>query len=115
MGFIRKVCAGFFALAAAAARSAEGQTMGMDLQQICSLPAALKEDFGGYRSPLVFEDGRPVKSAADWAERRKEILQTWHRMMGPWPELLREPKLEYLGRTNRENFVQHHIRVETSS
>ena len=34
--------------------------------------------------------------------------------MGPWPELLSKPKIEYLGRTNRENFVQHRVMVETA-
>src|SRR5437588_2538636 len=91
------------------------QVQPTNLEWFCSPPAEFKDDFGAYKSPLIFEDGRRVKSAAEWAARRKEILQTWHRIMGPWPELLREPKLEYLERTNRENFVQHRVRVETSA
>jgi dienelactone hydrolase len=34
--------------------------------------------------------------------------------MGPWPELLANPTIEYLEKTNRENFVQHRVRVETA-
>src|SRR2546423_2564934 len=91
------------------------QAQSTNLETFCSAPAEFREDFGAYKSPLIFDNGRQVKSAAEWAMRRKEILQTWHRMMGPWPELLREPKLEYVDSTNRENFVQHRVRVETSS
>ena len=93
----------------------KAQPLARRLEAFCSPPAEFKDDFGAYKSPLIFEDGRRVKSAAELAARRKEILQTWHRIMGPWPELLREPKLEYLDSTNRENFVQHRVRVETSA
>src|SRR6266536_1518528 len=51
-------------------------------------PAEFANDFGRYKSPLRFDDGRDVKSAADWAERREEILRYWHKVMGPWPSLI---------------------------
>ena len=61
---------------------------------------------------MHFHDGRRVMSAADWAERRVEILRYWHKVMGPWPALIEKPKIEYLTTTNRENFTQHRVRVE---
>jgi hypothetical protein len=80
-----------------------------------SAPAQFRNDFGKYKSPLEFEDGRRVTSAAEWNKRRKEILATWRRIMGPWPELLTEPKLNYLSRTNREQFVEEQVRVEIAT
>src|SRR5256885_874421 len=47
-------------------------------------PEKLAKDFGDYKSPLVFDDGSPVKAPADWAKRRKEILNKWHELTGPW-------------------------------
>ncbi|MGH7202629.1 MAG: hypothetical protein ACREJB_18635, partial [Planctomycetaceae bacterium] len=45
-------------------------------------PAEFAGDFGDYRSPLVFDDGRPVKDAAGWQRRRQEILEDWQEMLG---------------------------------
>ena len=75
-------------------------------------PAALAGDLGNYRSPLKFADGRPVRTAEDWQKRRQEILKTWHEIMGPWPALLKNPKLEYLEKERREHLTQHHVRLE---
>lgn len=77
-------------------------------------PAELANDPGMYRSPLLFADSRPVKSAGDWQKRREEILQTWHQFMGPWPPLLEQPKIEYLAKEQRENITQHHVRIEVA-
>lgn len=75
-------------------------------------PPEYADDFGDYRSPLKFYDGRPVKTAADWQARRREILDRWHKIMGPWPPLVEKPKIEYLEKQRRENFTQHRVRVE---
>ena len=75
-------------------------------------PAEYAGDFGDFRPLLKFEDGRPVKTAADWQARRAELLHYWRETLGDWPPLLEEPHLEYLSRTNRENFVQHRVRVQ---
>lgn len=69
-------------------------------------------DFGTYKSPLIFNDGTKVKTPADWQRRRKEILQTWTGFMGNWPPLIDKPKIEYLAKERRENFIQHQVRVE---
>jgi hypothetical protein len=75
-------------------------------------PPALAHDFGAYRSPLKFPDGRPVRTAADWHERRAQLLKMWHDFLGPWPALIERPKIEYLARERRGRVTQHHIRLE---
>lgn len=65
---------------------------------------------GDYRSPLVFSDGSPVKTAADWQRRREEIRNQWHDLMGHWPPLITEPEVEILQSEHRENFDQLRIR-----
>jgi dienelactone hydrolase len=70
------------------------------------------QDFGPYRSPLKFVDGRPVKDASDWQQRRQEILAEWHNWLGRWPELLDKPEVKLLRSERRENFTQQHVHVE---
>ncbi len=77
-----------------------------------SPPAEYANDFGKLRSPLLFDDGRPVKTKEDWANRRKEIIKFWTDTLGPWPELVEHPNLEVLERAERENFRQHRVRVQ---
>jgi len=77
-----------------------------------SPPQELAHDFGQYRSFLRFHDGSPVKTQEDWQKRRYEILKTWHGLMGAWPPLIKEPKIEYLTKELREDFTQHQVRVE---
>jgi hypothetical protein len=59
-------------------------------------PSDYSNQFGSYRSPLIFEDGSLVKTPADWRRRREEILRQWHSLMGPWPPVLPAPKFEFL-------------------
>jgi hypothetical protein len=75
-------------------------------------PAEFAGDLGGYRSPLLFADGTPVRNAADWQKRRQELLDTWHGFMGRWPALIEKPRVEYLEKERRDNFTQHHLRLE---
>lgn len=65
---------------------------------------------GDYRSPLLFSDGSRVKTPADWKKRRAEILQEWHGLMGKWPALITDPKVEILETTRRDNFQQLKVR-----
>ena len=81
-------------------------------ESIYSPPAEFKNDFGKYQSPLRFDDGRPVRTSLQLAQRFEEIRNTWHTIMGPWPRMLANPKLEILESTNREDFLQQHIRIE---
>jgi dienelactone hydrolase len=77
-------------------------------------PAEFAGQYGKYPSPLKFYDGTPVKDAADWSRRRREILDRWNGLLGKWPELIERPKLERLEATKRDNFTQHRIRVEVA-
>jgi hypothetical protein len=77
-----------------------------------SPPKELADDFGKYRSPLKFNDGREVKSAADWTQRRKEILATWHGLMGQWPKIIERQDIKYGDETERENFVQQSVEFQ---
>jgi dienelactone hydrolase len=77
-------------------------------------PAEYAGKLGDYRSPLIFNDGTPVKTAADWSPRRQEILAYWHKMMGAWPPIIEKPKIEYLEKSTRDGFTQHKVRVEVA-
>ncbi len=77
-------------------------------------PAKYANDFGKYKSPLRFYDGRPVKTPDDWQKRREEILQKWHQAMGPWPRILKKPKIQYLKKETRDGITQHHVRIEVA-
>ena len=69
-----------------------------------------------YPPPLTFDDGRPVRTAADWAERRKEILADWHGRMGEWPPLLDKPTVEVLKTEDRDDGItQHHVRIQVAA
>ena len=74
-------------------------------------PKKFAGDLGSYRPVLKFYDGREVKTPADWQERRSEILQRWHQIMGPWPRLLEEPTLERLDAAGADNFTRHKVWV----
>ena len=78
-------------------------------------PAEFANDFGTYRSLLTFQDGTPVKMAADWQRRREEILSAWRSMTGSWPALIEKPKVQYSEQKRRDNFTQHRISVEIAS
>lgn len=77
-------------------------------------PAEFADQLGSFASPLKFYDGRPVKSAADWPQRRQEILDRWHGLLGPWPPLIAQPRIERLETTRRETFTQHRVAVEVA-
>jgi len=69
---------------------------------------------GPYRSPLVFSDGTPVRTAADWERRRQQLLSEWHELMGPWPPVLTTTRMEVLGESRRETFTQRRVRLEVA-
>lgn len=117
---IRRICGGLAAVGAVVslvsvfpARGAESASS--KLAPFFTPPAELANGFGAFKSPLGFNDGRTVRSAADWQERRREILADWHRLMGPWPALLDKPRVEILESRAREDFTQHRVRVEVAA
>lgn len=84
----------------------------VDITAFTKPPAEFAGKLSAHRSPLLFNDGREVKTSADWAKRREEILKTWHGLMGEWPSLIEHPKVEILETKQRENFTQKRIRLE---
>ena len=77
-------------------------------------PAEFATDFGGYRSPLTFDDGTAVKNAHDWDKRRAEIRAYWHEQMGAWPPLLDKPKVERGAKEDRDGITQYKLKIETA-
>ena len=75
-------------------------------------PEEWRGKLGEYRSPLVFNDGSKVKTPADWGRRRLELREDWMRLLGAWPELIAEPKVEVLESKRRENFRQLKVRFK---
>ena len=71
---------------------------------------ALAGDLGDYRSPLIFDDGRAVRTGEEWTARREEILQFWLEAIGPWPPLIDRPQMEVLESEAREELVQKKVR-----
>ena len=77
-----------------------------------SPPKPFANDLGDYRSPLLFTAGQPVRSASDWKKRRAELLKQWQDLLGHWPPLITNPKVEVLESKRRENFQQLRIRFK---
>ena len=77
-------------------------------------PPELAKDLGSYRSPLLFADGTPVKTATDWAKRRQEIRKQWIDLLGPWPDLIAKPKLESAATEKGDGFTLNQVRVQVA-
>ncbi len=64
--------------------------------QYFSIPKQYLNHPDTLKSPLIFDNGTPIKEKKDWPKRRIEILNYWHQVMGPWPELMDRPSLKVL-------------------
>ncbi len=85
------------------------------IQPHFSPPAQWQDQYGQYRSPLVFEDGSPVRGKDDWLRRRAELSSQWQGLLGTWPPLITQPEIEILETQQRETesagpVTQHRIR-----
>ena len=98
-------------LAASGAESSPGQRIAPFFQP----PAEFRGQVDEYPSPLRFYDGRPVKSPVEWPARRREILDYWHRTMGPWPALLAQPRLVRESAQRRDNYTQIRVSAEVAA
>ena len=96
-------------------RPAAAAPLPAELAPLFEPPNEYANQFGAFRSPLKFADGREVKTPADWAKRREEIRRRWHEVMGPWPALLEKPRLVIHEKTPRDNFTQCRIEVEIAA
>ncbi len=100
----------FVLLADAASAADPGPT----IERFFTPPAEYSQPSPKLRSPLLFNDGTPVRTAADWAKRRTEIRKNWTDIIGEWPPLIEHPLVEKIETTKRENFTQHRIRIEVT-
>jgi hypothetical protein len=74
------------------------------------VPPAYEGEYGQYRSPLNFYSGDPVKNAKEWNKRREEILARWNGMMGAWPPLIKDQKLEITETSRKDGYTLHRVR-----
>lgn len=75
-------------------------------------PPEFVNNFGAYKSPLIFNDGTSVKTVKDWQRRRSEILAEWRSLTGSCPELIDKPKVQFFEQKRRDNITQHSVSVE---
>ena len=114
--FVHPIAAALLCAGVAAAQDADRGEQGVwsKIAPFFQPPAELAEDLGNYRSPLAFDDGRPVRTPDDWRRRREEILQFWHKSLGPWPPPVEKPAVEVVERQKREGFTQNKVRFQAA-
>ncbi|GIW93087.1 MAG: hypothetical protein KatS3mg110_1128 [Pirellulaceae bacterium] len=83
-----------------------------ELRPFFQPPAEYENDFGHYRSPLLFDNGTPVTRPEQWPARRQEILRRWHEWLGPWPELIREPKVTYGEQVDEPDYKRYTVQFQ---
>lgn len=95
--------------------NAESEPKPTTLTDCLSVPEEYAAKFGGFRSPLIFNDMTVVQSTSDWPRRRQEILDSWTKIMGPWPEVIAQPATEILFTQQRGECVQQRIRIQVGA
>ncbi len=94
---------------------AAGVAAPVDLTPFYAPPRELAADLGPYKPPLQFDDGHPVRAAADWPARRQEILRFWHNAMGSWPPLLERPGFTVIAAEERDSIRFRRVRLEIAA
>ncbi|HET6881307.1 MAG TPA: hypothetical protein VFI31_14190 [Pirellulales bacterium] len=89
--------------------------MWQSIEPFTAPPAEYAGKLGAYRSPLKFADGSVVEAAEAWPRRRSEILNAWQSRLGPWPPLVEHPEVTTLETTERDGYLERHLRVQVSS
>lgn len=75
-------------------------------------PKEYQNALHGYKSPLQFYNGTPVKNKEDWEGRRSEIRNKWMEMMGHWPSIIDDQEFEILKEEKIEDFTQLTVRFK---
>ncbi|MBV9471080.1 MAG: hypothetical protein JO316_06240 [Abitibacteriaceae bacterium] len=75
-------------------------------------PDELQDEFGAFRSPLLWDNGSRISRPEEWPLRRQEILDYWHRVMGAWPPLLENPACTILHEERGAGFSRSRLRME---
>lgn len=76
------------------------------------VPQRFENQYGNYRSLLVTKEGKPITTTEQWHQQRVRLRREWHDLLGNWPPLITEPKMEILETTKRGQITQHKIRYE---
>src|ERR1700754_4153286 len=87
-------------------------TLPPSVEAFSNPPAEYADKLGSYKPLLQKADGTPIKTPDEWQQKRKEIKQYWQELMGPWPKLLEDPKVEILEEEKRGDILQQHLRLE---
>lgn len=87
------------------------ETLRRQLHPYYSPPAEFAGEFGGFRSPLAFDDGSVAASPADWSRRRLEILASWRQRLGGWPEPLARPAMKTLRSEAHDSYLERRVSV----
>jgi dienelactone hydrolase len=95
-------------------RPASSEALWEKLKPFAQPPGEFAGQFGPYRSPLQFANGSTAKTAADWARRRAEIQQTWHKRLGSWPPLIDRPVLKKLETVEREGYTEYRVQIQVA-
>ena len=106
-----------FALAAAILtlspqESPRGKELWEKLGPLFAPPGKFKGDLGKLSPVLRTDDGREVKAAEEWTDRRREILKKWNDLLGPWPPLLEKPFAHEQFKESVEGFTRRRIDLE---
>ena len=72
-------------------------------------PAQWVNQYGDFRSPLLFYNGDSVTTKKEWQVRRKEIKDTWMDMMGEWPDLMEDQTLQIVDSVQQDGFMQYTV------
>ncbi|HUQ67280.1 MAG TPA: hypothetical protein VM101_14050, partial [Flavitalea sp.] len=87
-------------------------TLWQKLKPYFTTPAKYTGEFGSYKSPLIFYDGRKVKTTSDWKKRRKEVFDRWQNIMGAWPEVIQTPEFQITDSIHKDNYTQFSVKYE---
>ncbi len=80
------------------------------LRPHCTPPDQYRNRYGAYRSPLLFDDGDSVRNATDWKRRRDEIREYWLSILGQWPPVMTDQKLEMLDTVSCDGYLRYGVR-----
>jgi hypothetical protein len=94
------------------ASSCPASTPGERLAPFMNPPAEFENERAPLKSPLLFDDGRTVRSGADWVRRRAEIKNRWMRALGEGPPLLEKARMETITETEETLYTRRRVRVE---
>ncbi len=74
------------------------------------VPAKHDKASSKYRLPEL--NGTAVTNGEQWAKKRLELVEFWHKTLGPWPAPLKEPRVEFKETKERDGLTQSVVRVE---